>query len=144
MYSHVFSYILIYSHVFLRVLTCSHVFSKFNYTESWIGLRKSRYCWKKLDGSKEEMLEEVMAAEPKAKIPKVKQAPAKQYFPNLEKQSPEPDPWREGWSVGSYMMICYISEGYPVPPKSEEVLNRKIYDLVRYPSLVNFANAERR
>ena len=107
-------------------------------------MRKSRYCWKKLDGSKEEMLEEVMAAEPKAKIPKVKQAPAKQYFPNLEKQSPEPDPWREGWSVGSYMMICYISEGYPVPPKSEEVLNRKIYDLVRYPSLVNFANAERR
>ena len=55
-------------------------------------MRKSRYCWKKLDGSKEEMQEEVKAAEPKAvqtrAILKVKQAPVKQSFPNLEEQSP--------------------------------------------------------
>ena len=86
------------------------------------------------------MQEEVKAADPKATqtraIPKVKKAPSKQYFPNLEKQSPEPYPWREGWSVGSDMMTCYISEGYPVPPKSEEVL--KIYDLVRYPQFGKF------
>jgi hypothetical protein len=53
---------------------------------------EATYCWKKLDGSKEEMQEEVKAADPKATqtraIPKVKKAPSKQYFPNLEKQSP--------------------------------------------------------
>ena len=112
-------------------------------------MRKSRYCWKKLDGSKEEMQEEVKAADPKATqtraIPKVKKAPSKQYFPNLEKQSPEPDPWREGWSVGSYMMICYISEGHPVPPHNPKTyLTGKSMTLFATPSLVNFANAERR
>jgi len=63
-----------------------------NMEDGWLVWRNRRgettYCWKKLDGSKEEMLEEVMAAEPKAKIPKVKKVPSKQYFPNLEKQSP--------------------------------------------------------
>jgi type IV secretory pathway VirB10-like protein len=61
---------------------------------------EATYCWKKLEEPKEEIHEELKAAEPKAMqtraipqvpsppIPKVKQAPAKQNFPNLEEQSP--------------------------------------------------------